>query len=144
MKKYLIFSILLFFYTKSYTQEKTIDKILDNTKGVLDLLNNKKKSDTQKQIISRESSVDSTKSNGLGKFLITNSTQKRVAVSLTLISTTKEYNKQFVLSNGDKETFKNLLPGVYEYVVKFEDGSIAKSGEFEITVENKFVVKEIK
>jgi adenylosuccinate synthase len=131
---------------KVNAQEKTIDKILDNTKGVLDILNNRKQ--TKQETLKKNEEVIKenpiVKSNLIGKFLVTNSSLKRVSISIKLISNTKEFTKQFVLSAGDKEVFKNLENGTYEYVAKFEDGIIAKSGEFEITDEIKSIEKDIK
>ena len=129
-----------------YSQEKTIDKILDNTKSIFDLMNSKR---PIKAAEDKKSEATSTKqaakdSTTIGKFIAINNTGKRVIITLNLISSEKDFSKQFVLSVGDKEIFKNLGFGTYEYTAKFEDGTIAKSGEIDINIDNKIIEKEIK
>ena len=116
---------------------------------MLDIINNtKSKRQENKLEIEKKDSLESAKSEStsksLGKFIVTNNSSKRISVTLKLKSENKKFSKQFVLSNGDKETFKNLAFGTYEYSAKFEDGTIAKSGEFELNGENKIIEKEIK
>ena len=142
MKYFTLLLAFMIYVNGVNAQEKTIDRILDNTKGVLDIIN--KKTEKDKQSITTEKALDTTKELHLGKLEVKNSTQKRITVNIKLISEIKEYSKQYVLSGGDVEIFRNLILGNYEYMAKFEDGTVAKSGEFQITAESKSIEKEIK
>lgn len=138
-----VFLIIILASISCSAQENTLNKILDNTKGVLDIINSTKNMKAESAGPSSDPNRIGSQ-NAIGRFVILNSTARRVTVTVTIMSETTVFSKKFVLSTGDKEVFKNLPIGTYEYKAIFEDGVIAKNGEFEISTENYSVEKEIK
>ena len=73
MKYFTLLLAFIIYANGVNAQEKTIDRILDNTKGVLDIIN--KKTEKDKQSITTEKALDTTKELHLGKLEVKNSTQ---------------------------------------------------------------------
>lgn len=154
--KLIITLFFTLFFINAVAQEPTINKILDNTKGVLDLVNsirsnsrkdasnkiNEDKKEGDVQTNSQHSNLNNY--SNIGKFQVKNLTQKRIIVTIKSLNEANDFQKEFVISIGDFEIFKNLSFGIYSYVAKFDDGNIARSGEFELNSENRSIEKDIK
>ncbi len=150
MKHTFVLALLCLFFHQSsaQTQQKSkLELILETSKSALDLLNSSKKT-KQENVPVQENNNNAQKTNvsqsssAQGSFTVKNMTDKRLTVKIRLINSS--YTKEFVLSKADKEIFKNLALGNYSYEAKTEDGTVVKSGEFELTEAEQFFEKEIK
>ena len=143
-------NILLTFLTMSMSSlsfaqdnKSTVDRALEATNGLLKLFEKKPEGDGVTARPMEKSSTPLTDL-AIGKIVVTNSTGKRVSFSLKSNTGESTFQKTIVLGIDDKEGLNNLLVGSYTYAAKFEDGTVVKSGEFEITKEIALVEKTIK
>jgi ABC-type microcin C transport system permease subunit YejE len=113
-----------------YSQDKsnTVDKALETTTTILKLFEkkNEKKIETVKQEKVETVTNEKNMKKYVGKLHITNSSTRRITITITGTEKLEDYKKSYTLGIDDKETINNLQFGNYLYVAKFEDGVIAK------------------
>ncbi len=126
IRKALIFSLCIS-YLGTFAQDTkiTTDRLLETTGGILKLFEKKPKETSVK------SNLDSAE-NMVGKVSITNKTGRRISFSIKSSSNDNAFQKNIVLGIDDMDYINNLPIGSYSYTAKFEDGTIAKSGDLEI------------
>jgi hypothetical protein len=131
MKQIIVLAFLISaFNSNAQNNSSTMDKALEATNSLLKLFD--KKPQNQPKANETKSSIDSIKHDIIGIFIISNQTLKRVTLLIQGLDKLENIRKTYTLAIDDKEILK-LQYGSYTYTVKFEDGTIAKNGEFELT-----------